>query len=256
MSTTAVIAIIVGALAILIAYAFVSQALERRRKERQRLLSALHLRNKDFKYMARGFPDGFLPKDLNIMVLQCLVDTCERLCELEPADKNHQDDLALYTQQLSELRLRPAGAKRKALTSPGQVKEVTKLLQGLSNYIAGQQQRGLVTESQAQQYVSQIKHLVVQITLDNYLLSARHALNAQKHHLAIHYYTLAKKLLTRQSGEINYQKQIHQLNDTIAKLEKVAAEHSQSNNLPAEGSSEWEEFEKERAWQLKTQYDD
>lgn len=256
MSSTAVIAIIVGALVILVTYALVSQIFERKRQERQRLLNALHLRSKDFKHLANRFPEGFLPKDLNILVLQCLMDTCERLCELDPEDKTHGDDLTLYTQNLSELRQRPASAKRKALTSPGQVKEVTNLLQALSNYIANQQQRGLLTEAQAQQYAGQIKPLIMQINLDNYLLNARHALNAQKHHLAIHYYTLAKKLLTRQNGETSYQKQIQQLNSAIANLEKVAAENSKSNGHPAEDSIEWAEFEKESAWQLKSQYDD
>lgn len=257
MSSTAIIALIVGILVILVAYAFISQTLERKRKQRQRLLTALRLRCKDFKFMVSGFPDGFLPKDLHILVYQCLVETCGRLCELEPGDKSHQDDLALFTQQLSEARQRPGNSpKRKALTSPAQVKEVTTLLQVLHNFIAQQQQRGLINDLQAQQHASQIKQLTVQITVDSHLLSARHALNHQKHRLAIHFYTLAKKLLAKESGEVNYQKQILQLNGAIAKLEQLLAEQPASETQPVQGSSEWAEFEKESAWQRKTLYDD
>lgn len=256
MSSTAIIAIIVGLLVILIAYAFISQTLERKRKQRQRLLTALRLRGKDFKYMATSFPEGFLPKELNIMVLQCLVETCARLCELEPGDKSHQDELTLFTQQLSAAKQRTDASKRQSLTSPGQVKEVAALLQALNNFIVQQQQRGMINDVQAQQHAGQIKHLLVQITVDSHLLNARHALNNQKHRVAIHYYTLAKKLLAKESGAVNYQKQILQLNRAIAKLERALTEQTPASERPVQGSSEWAEFEKESSWQRKTLYDD
>lgn len=255
MSSTAIIAIIVGVLVILVGYAFISQTLERRRKQRQRLLTALRLRCKDFKYMAASFPDGFLPKELGIIVYQCLVETCARLCELEPADTSHQDNLTVFSQQLSEAKQRPAANRRKSMTSPAQVKEVAALLQGLNNFIAQQQQRGIITEAQTQQYAGQIKHLLVQITVDSHVLSARHALNNQKHRVAIHHYTLAKKLLAREGGEVNYQKQILQLNGAIAKLEGGLSEQV-GTATPTQDSSEWDEFENESAWQRKTLYDD
>jgi chromosome segregation ATPase len=256
MSSTTIIAVIVAALVILVAYAFISQTIERKRKQRQRLLTALRLRCRDFKYMASSFPAGFLPKDLNIILYQCLVETCGRLSELEPNEKIHAEELSLFNQQLNEARRLPPSHKRTSLTSAAQIQEVSSLLQALNGLVTQQQQRGSITEAQLQQYSAQIKHLVTQATVDSHILSAKKALNSQKPRVAIHFYTLAKKLLTKESGEVNYHKQIEQLNGAIAQLELRLTEHAASDEQTASDNPEWEDFGKENAWQKKSLYDD
>lgn len=258
MSSTAIIAIIIVILVILVAYAFISQTMERKRKQRQRQLTACKLRLRDFKYMASGFPAGFLPKELNLLVYQSLIDACEKLTHLEPKITTHVDELTLFSKQLNELRQQPASKKRTTLKSSQQVKEVQSLLQALTNYLGQLKNAGKLSEAQLQQYTSQIKRLQVQITVDNHILNAKQALNSQKERLAIHFYTLAKKLLAKESGEVNYQKQILQLNDVIAKLEQQVAQQDpkgQPGKQAGPQSGEWEEFEADVNWKKKAVYD-
>lgn len=258
MSSTAIIAIIIVVLVILVAYAFISQTIERKRKQRQRQLTACKLRVRDFKYMASGFPPGFLPKELNVLVHQSLVDACEKLADLEPRVKTHIDELTLFSKQLNEVRQRPATQKRASLENAQQVKEAQALLQALNNYIGQLKNQGKITEPQLQQHTSQIKRLVVQITVDNHILNAKKALSSEKERLAIHFYTLARKLLAKESGEVNYQKQILKLNEIINKLEHKVAQQDPKNRQaeqPDAQSSEWQEFEADVNWKKKAVYD-
>ncbi len=264
MSSTSIIALIIVLLVALLAYAFVSQTMERKRKQRKRMLAALKLRVKDFKYMLSGFPPDFLSKDLSALVHRCLIEVLEQLVGLEPSNKAYVDELALFSKQLEEAKRKPKKESRTKLTNPQQVKEVKSMLQSLHNFIGLQQQRGNLSTAQFKQYESQIKQLVVQITVDSYILNAKQAQGSNKGRLAIHYYTLAKKLLAKESGGADYQKQIQKLNTVIDELEKELAvqepEYEVDKDAEAtreQASSEWDEFNKEPEdpWKKKSVYD-
>ncbi|MGH1370844.1 MAG: hypothetical protein ACRBBW_02330 [Cellvibrionaceae bacterium] len=264
MSSTSIIALIVVLLVALLAYAFVSQTMERKRKQRQRMLAALKLRTKDFKYMLSGFPPDFLSKDLNALVHRCLIEVLEQLVGLEPSNKAYVDELALFSKQFEEAKRKPKKEARTKLTNPQQVKEVKSMLQSLHNFIGLQQKRGNLSAAQFKQYESQIKQLVVQITVDSYILNAKQAQGSNKARLAVHYYTLAKKLLLKESGNASYQKQVQQLATVIDELEAelTAQEPEYEADKDAEAareqaSSEWDEFNKdpEDPWKKKSVYD-
>jgi hypothetical protein len=238
--------------------------MERKRKQRQRMIAALKLRSKDFKYMISGFPPEFLSKDLSALVHRCLTEVLEQLVNLEPNNKSYVDELALYSKQLEEVKRKPKKTSRVKLTNPQQVKEVKTMLQGLNNFIGVQHQRGNLSATQFKQYERQIKQLVVQITVDSYIVNAKQAQGSGKTRLAIHYYTLAKKLLAKESGEMSYQKQILQLNGVVAQLEAEMAEQEpeyetdkQAEAAKEQASSEWDEFNKdpEDPWKKKSVYD-
>jgi len=264
MSSSSIIALIIVLLVALVAYAFVSQTMERKRKQRQRMIAALKLRSKDFKYMISGFPPEFLSKDLSALVHRCLTEVLEQLVNLEPRNKSYVDELALYSKQLEEVKRKPKKTSRTKLTNPQQVKEVKTMLQGLNNFIGLQQQRGNLSAPQFKQYEQQIKQLVVQITVDSYILNAKQAQGSGKTRLAVHYYNLAKKLLAKESGEVNYQKQILQINVVIERLDAEMAEQEpqydtdkQAEAARDQATSEWDEFNKdpEDPWKKKSVYD-
>lgn len=264
MSSTSVITLIIVLLVALLAYAFVSQTMERKRKQRKRMVAALKLRTKDFKYMISGFPPDFLSKDLSALVHRCLIEVLEQLVGLEPSNKAYSEELALVSKQLEEAKRKPKKPARTKLTNPQQVKEVKSMLQSLHNFIGQQQQRGNLSMAQFKQYESQIKQLVVQLTVDSYTLNAKQAQGSNKGRLAVHYYTLAKKLLAKESSNADYQQQIEQLSTIINELETELAEQEPEYEADKDAeaarenaSSEWDEFNKEPEdpWKKKSVYD-
>src|SRR5690625_4927948 len=104
MSSLSIAFIIVGLLIVLIGYAFIYQALEKRRKQRQRLMAALKYRQRSFKRMLVSFPAGFLPKDLNLVVYQALIEAAQHVCRLNSKERAHSDAAALHSRDMENIR--------------------------------------------------------------------------------------------------------------------------------------------------------
>lgn len=260
MSSLIIVSIIFVLLILLVGYAFVYQTLEKRRKRRQRLLTALKHRERTFKYMVSGFPDGFLTKDLTLIVYRALLDACEQLSRLEPKDPSHMDDFTYYSNELENIKHREH-PQRGRLENPQQVGELKRLLQDLYKFIALQAERGNLGQSQGQAYKEQIKRLAVQMSVDAHAINARQAQAAGKLRLALHYYTLARKQLLRENGGQGYQKQLGQISAIINNLEEQLAQQPEAAQGPSgpipEEEKEWEHFEEEAGggWKKKQLYD-
>lgn len=259
MQATLIAGIIFTLLVLLVGYAYIHQTLEKRRKQRQRLLTALKHRQRNFKYMVSGFPEGLLSKDLNLIVYRALLDACEQLSHLEPKEPGHKQDYTQYSAELEELKHRPEPKRARAGT-PEQAAEIKRLLQELFRYIALQTQRGQLGQAQGAAYKDQIKRLAVLVAVDAHTVSARQAQAAGKPRLALHYYNLAKKAVTQENGGRGFQKQLAEINQIIKKLEEQLAEQEPNRDPSAPGSApeeqkEWEEFEQDADWKKKQLYD-
>ena len=251
--------VIFALLVVLVGYASVSQALEKRRKERQRLLGALKHRQRTFKVMLSSFPPGFLTKDLSLIAHRALLDTCERLSQLEPKEPSHMESFTHYAGAMEALKHQTTPQKGR-LERPEQVGEVKQQLHDLYRFIARQAERGKIGRTHAQTYTDQIKRLAVQASVDAYTGRARQAQTAGKPHLAVHFYALARKQLTQNGGNQVYAKQIAQLSKMINKLqEQLALETDapgQETGPAPEEQKKWEQFDQEEeGWKKKQIYD-
>lgn len=260
MSSIVIVSVIFALLVVLVGYAFAYQALEKRRKRRQRLLTALKHRKRNFKYMATGFPQGFLTKDLSLIVYRALLDACEHLSQLEPKDPSHMEDFTSFSAELEQIK-HQSQSQRARLENPEQVGEIKQLLQELYRFVVHQADKGNLSESQSQAYKDQIKRLALQASVDAQAANARLAQAEGKPRLAVHFYKLAKKALLKENGGQGYQKQISQLNDIIVNLESQLSEEPsaqpQAGPGPApEEQEQWKEFDKQQeGWKKKQLYD-
>jgi len=264
MSAFTIISVLTLLLTVLVAYVFIKQSIEKKRKQILRILRALKQRANDFKLLLNGFPENFLSKDLSELVIRCLMNVMEQLVQLEPNDSTHLESLSILSKQLEETKRRPKDSKRAKLENPQQVKEVKRLLQELNKFILHFKNKGSITPGQHKTYESQIKQLVIQMTVDNYIISAKQALSGGKTRLVVHYYTLAQKLLLRENAKGLYQNQIAKLAEQIEKYEQLLSsetEEKSKTGTPSasqdEASSEWNKFDEEESeWtQRKNIYD-
>lgn len=255
-----VVALLIGS----VCYAIVAQNVEKKRKQKQRLLKALKTRSRNFKYMLSGFPPDFLTKELVILVYRCLVDVCEQLAKLEPGESVYVEELQLYSSQMEEATRKPAQKKRKPLDNSQQVKDVKQHLEELHNFIQQLEKRGNINRSQADTYSRQVKQLVLQLSVDAYVMNAKQAQGSDKTRLAIHYYTLARKLLIRENTAGSYQKQVSQLNNLISQLESQLTKEEpnyKETELQAtqkeEAREAWDKFndDDDDSWKKKRVYD-
>lgn len=257
-----IIATIFVLLISLVGYLFLSHTIEKRRVQRQRLITALRARRNAFRDLATSFPNGFLPAELTTLLYRSLLDICEQLSNLEPKDNTHLEQLNFYTGLLAAQK-ENADQPRVRLENPEQIKEARTLLQELYKFVIQQSAMKLINPVQADAYTDQIKRLALQITVDGHIINARQAQKTGKARLAIHHYTLARKLFASDNANRTFDKQIAQLDNTIEKLsekivpEDIPSEDPNKNSEPNPlATKEWENFtQNNEKWKKKQVYD-
>jgi hypothetical protein len=263
MSPVLIISVIVVVLLAVVTYAFVFQTIDNKRKQRQRVITALKQRAGNFAYMISGFPTDFLTKDLTVLVYRCLMDVNEQLAKLDPSDDSHLHALEKYREAMVKAQERTDAGKRVQLASLQQIKDVRTHLQDLHKFVEKLLQKRQLDGTHAKAYSKQIQKLILQISIDAYLMSAKQAEQNGKARLALHHYILARKMLNRENTDKAYSKHIAQIDLVIQELEKRLLEETKSPSPFASdagpaptASREWDEFETQEAgWKKKTIYD-
>lgn len=255
MSSVYIIAAIVILLTALVCYIFIAQHLEKKRKQRLRLLRALLQRQQLFRHMAVTFPPGFLPAELNALVYRTLIATSEQLASIDP-QKPHAQEAAQFSKQLAEA---PAAvANRPRLESEQQVAEVRILLQELMKALITWSERGQISKPQAAKQGAHIRRLLLQVTIDSHLQQAKQCRAEKRLKLAIHHYNMARQALLKESAQQNVQKQIEQISAAITLLENEVANADTQVTSTVEdnkGQKAWEELEDADSWKKKQIYD-
>ncbi len=252
-------------LILLAGYLFLSHSIEKKRVQRQRLITALRARRNSFRDLATGFPSGFLAHDLTSLLYRALIDCCEQLSRLEPGDPTHAENLNLYTTLLASQK-ENSPSTRVRLDNPQQIKEANHLLQELNKFVAQQAALHNINQVQTEAYTDQINRLMLQIAVDSHVFNARQAQHIGKARLAIHHYALARKTLVANNSNHLFDKQIAQLDSVMAKLQEKAmnagattgtAPPPTSSPSPTDQTSkEWRQFEEENEkWKKKSIYD-
>lgn len=263
MSSIQVISSIIVLLAGLVCYAFIAQTLRVKKEQRERLLAVLKRRNNTFKFMLSGFPKGFLPKDLTLLVQRSLIETCDQLAKLDPRTPEYQQDLKIISEQMMNTQRQSGPQSPRYLETQQQVKEVKMCLEELYRFVHQQQQKGQLPSNLADGLSNQIKQLVLQITVDSYVMRGAASKQSSKAKLAHHYYDLALKLLLREGRGGSHDERIAEIKALLPELEKKMNEEAEQPQAEeqelanqAEMDEEWDKFgDKEDFWKKKHAYD-
>lgn len=246
---------IIALLVLMVSYRFISYTLQQRKVQRQRLVTALKTRERNFKHMTSGLPVGFLPPELGSLVYRALITTAEELLRLEPHNSTHKVDVALYNTELATLKQSPP-LQRVKLENLEHIKEIRQQLQELHRFILSQEASKHINQVQAAVLNDQVKRLILQITIDALTLQARQAQQLGKPRLAIHHLIQAKKTMEADNSNHQYDKFIQKISQRIETLEQQTASPSHTDNAEQEPvSKEWESFSEEDNWKKKQIYD-
>jgi hypothetical protein len=246
---------IIVVLVIAVCYAFMLQTVTRKREQQQRLVSALENRIRNFRYLLSGFPENFLPKDLHLLVYRHLVEAAQQLVTLAPKDKNYVEELEVFSREMTEIQRRPPSNRQQRLGSVKQSKEVKHHLTELNKLVHRLHKRGKVNKTEFESFTADIRQMVLHIAVDNYKGHAEAAETADKPRMAIHYYTLARNLLSKEKLSANYKTQINELTAQLQRLEAIV-EPAQAPEPEAEGQeADWSEFGADDSWKKKAIYD-
>ncbi|MCE2028577.1 hypothetical protein [Sessilibacter corallicola] len=247
---------IIIVLIIVLCYAFMIQTVAKKREQQQRMIQILEQRIKNFSVLISGFPQGYLPKELNLLIYQQLIDATNQLIQLNSKETRYREELEIYSREHAEIQRRPPSTKRVKLNSPKQSKEVKQYLTELNKFVHRLHKRSKLSSSEFDNYTAQIKQLVLFIAVDNYSAHAQAAESSDKPRMALHYYTLAKNLLTKEVKDKSMKTQVDALNQHIERLQKLTSVPEETEAEADSDNGNWDQFNSDGdAWKKKAIYD-
>lgn len=257
MSTEFIIAIIGISLLALVAIALTMQSLEKNKKEKKRLLGLLSSRVRNFEYMLNNFPEGFLGRDLQILVCKSLQEVYHQLGNVSPRDKSNTTNIKQLEQKINVLANQPAKAKTVTLTDKQQIVEIQKLLKHLYNFIAKLTSSKRITNSDSQLYAEQIRKLMLQTTTDSLNQAISDAIKTGKFPLALHNLKMAIEKLTKENEGGLYSEKIAYYEKQIADISALNVSKSDPvDRQKTDDDKEWEEMNKpDDTWKKNAIYD-
>jgi predicted RND superfamily exporter protein len=257
MSTAVIVGIIISGLAILVAIAVTIQSIDKNNKEKRRLEAALKSRSRNFDYMLNGFPEGFLNRDLQVLVCNCLAEVYSQLAQIDSRNKDYSNKLSKAQMQLAEYKARPANNSSVTLTDITQIKEVQKMLGGLYNFIAKLAASKRITTKEAKIYGKQVRRLIVQTSTDALINPINDALQMHKFRLAIHYSHMAVDKMKKENDDGFYTDRINKYLLRIDELETQATSNEEEAETEKQKiAGDWEDIEKpDDSWKKNAVYD-
>lgn len=258
MSTAVIVGIIATGLVILVTTAVIMQTVEKNLKEKRRVHAALLARARSFQYMLSGFPDGFLNRDLQILVCKCLVQVYEQLSQHEPKNPDHTTRLQATKQQIQQLANKSSSTnQRVTLTDTQQIQEVQKLLNTLFNFIAKLIENRNLTVKEGKVYAGLIRRLMVQSSVDALAVARGQALQEGKDRLAIHYLQMAIDKMNKENSDDYFSRAIAKYTELINELNTHALEKEQrADEEKQKLAQKWEDMDQSSdTWKKKALYD-
>lgn len=258
MSTAVIVGIVIVGLFILVAIAVTMQTIEKNNKEKRRLETALNSRAKNFQYMLDHFPEGFLGRDLQVLVCKCLLEVYEQLRGLDSSNKTYSKLTDQTKARLEQCKSKGAGSNAAPLTDAQQIKDIQELLSSLFNFIAKLAASKRVSAKEAQVYSLQIRRLTVKASVDGLKHIIAGAIQGGKHRLAIHNLQMCVDKMKKENNDQFYNAEIAECQ---AKATELQNELDQQSPAPKkaetdESADEWDKVSKEdETWKKKAIYD-
>lgn len=263
MSSITIITSIFVLLSVLVCYAFIVQSITQKRQQKARFTIALKTRARNFKFMLSGFPAGFLPKELTLLVQRSLMHIHEQLAKLEPNNSSHRSEAKEMAQKMGETQQLAPSAGNVRLDNPQQMRDIKLCLEELYKFIFQLEAQHGMIRSQADGYRAMIKRLVLQVTVDSYMLQARLAREKGKTKLAAHHFDLALQLMVREQTGGHFDERIAQVRQAVAELATATTSGGDAPDVLEEHvddhkaiNHEWDKFEQQGTdWKKKQIYD-
>lgn len=254
MSTTLIVALVVGGLVLVIGLGFFSQAMERARLERARALAELQARWNHCNSLNNSLPGQFMTVELKQQLLKVELNLLERLSKLDPRNNRAAVQLTEVRQQLSQTELRVNNAPV-TINTEAVALEVRRQLSELLRMFDLARRDAVLDEGAYQRWSKYIGQHQQQATLNMHRALAEAAMQQGKPRVAKLQYERAVDYLSKQGSGVNAE-QMAIFRQLLLQAEQTAAQMEQ--NIPGTELSEGVQAleEDDQAWRKKAIYDD
>lgn len=253
MATSTIVIAVLACVFVLVIVTVTLQQIEKANARKSALIATLKGQVRNFQQLLDGFPEGFLSRDLKLLVCQCISEALDQLVRADRSNPQHQQQQRQLNERIAQLQAQPADqGQYQNLNNPKQMQELHKLLNHLYAVVQRLYQSKRLNATQTETYSRQIQRLATRLALDSHIGIAQQALGEQKLRLAIHHYGQAIEKMNKDNADGAFAAQIVAFQQRIQELEVL--DHQMQEKTAA--SAEWKTLEqKEDPLQKKNIYD-
>lgn len=207
------------------------------RSRRQDKTSRLIQHENQLRYLMGYIPAAYMAREVQLVLLQEIVSTLGKILQLNPMDPSAQKRLAHEQEALKTLaNSAPPQQRSHAFNSDKEAMEIRRDLARLHNYVVSLAQRKALTTAAANNCIACIRHDSVRVALDHFMAKAYAAKNIGKPEMSTLFMQRALDELRKQPDPVFWQKQMEQLNASIADIKRklAAASHKEGETLAKE----------------------
>lgn len=257
MATSTIIIAVFACLFVLVAVTITLQQIEKANAKKSAAIAAFKSQTRNFQQLLDGFPEGFLSRDLKLLVCQCIAEGLDQLVRIDKGNPQHLQQQRQLNERVAQLQAQPADQSQyQNLNNPAQMQELQKLLNSLYNVVQRLYQSKRLNEAQAAGYSQQVQRLATRLALDSHLAVAQQALSERKLRLAIHHYGQAIEKMTKDNGDGAFTASIEAHQQRIQELDVLDQQLQKQQQAKSTASAEWKNLEpKEDPLQKKNVYD-
>lgn len=227
MSTELIIAVVVLGLGGLVGLFYVSQSIEKQRRQKALLIASLSDQSFRLQRLLDFIPPAYLSRDIRQVLLRQIKARFDRLVELAPGNEKIAKKLESCNAQLAELQTPPtAPPPAPAFKSPDEANELRTLLQELSKVIESFAQSKIIPATDAQKYLHAIQGSFIEASLNYFLQLGNTARQQKKPKLAIHHFQKALAELQKRNQQGAFRERIEQIKQVIEELQVESAAES------------------------------
>lgn len=254
MSTTLIVALVVGGLVLVVGIGFFSQAMERARLEKARTLAELQARWNHCNSVNGSVPGQFMTVELKTLLLNLEIHLLEQLLKLDPRDNRNAVRLSEARQQLNKGEPQVTNAPV-VINNEVTAQAISRQLSDLSALLDTARSAGLVSAAGHQQWTRQVRQHMSEVNLNMYRALAEAAMREGKPRVAKLQYERAVAYLSKQQ-ESAAPEQMALFRQLLIRAEQAAVrmEQGAAGTELAEGVQALEEDD--QAWRKKALYDD
>lgn len=252
-STTLIVALVVGGLVLVVGIGFFSQAMERARLVKARTLAELQARWNHCNSINGSVPGQFMTVELKKLLLSLEIHLLEQLLKLDPRDNRNAVRLSEARQQMSKGEPQITNAPV-AINNEVTAQGVSRQLSDLSMLLDTARSAGVLSAAGHQQWGQQVRQHMLEVNLNMYRALADAAIREGKPRVAKLQYERAVAYLSKQQGAAPEQMALFRQLLVRAEQAAVLMEQGTAGTELAEGVQALEEDD--QAWRKKALYDD
>ncbi|MBB6523006.1 hypothetical protein [Pseudoteredinibacter isoporae] len=250
-----VVAGIVTLLAVLACYALFVYSANSKREKRRLQINTLKSRARRIDETIACFPPNYLGTTLTRIIQHALIITYKELSELQPNQKKHKVHLQRANDDYLALSKQEDESKLDSLGSAGQIAGTRKNLNLLLKFFNQLSQNGALNHSKASKAELIIRNKLALLASDEFDIPAKNALADGKYQLAVHYFTQANTVLSKNNAGQVFNDNIRKHQEWIKSAREKAKVEQERIKAEKEAMEAELKNREDDGWKKKNVYD-